>query len=69
MHLVLAHQKSSIINNIQYQRSNAESDIGESILRTKNHATIKVDKKQIHLGTAGSQEAAARLYDRFLFET
>ncbi|CAL5362303.1 unnamed protein product [Camellia sinensis] len=30
----------------------------------KWQAAIKVDKKQIHLGTVGSQEAAARLYDR-----
>ncbi|XP_028091252.1 uncharacterized protein LOC114291596 isoform X4 [Camellia sinensis] len=29
----------------------------------KWQAAIKVDKKQIHLGTVGSQEAAARLYD------
>ncbi|RWV80273.1 hypothetical protein GW17_00058488, partial [Ensete ventricosum] len=28
-------------------------------------AAIKVDKKQIHLGTVGSQEDAARLYDRY----
>ncbi|CAL5362281.1 unnamed protein product [Camellia sinensis] len=32
----------------------------------KWQAAIKVDKKQIHLGTVGSQEAAARLYDRFM---
>lgn len=31
----------------------------------KWQAAIKVDKKQIHLGTVGSQEEAARLYDRF----
>ncbi|THG02344.1 hypothetical protein TEA_021186 [Camellia sinensis var. sinensis] len=30
----------------------------------KWQAAIKVDKKQIYLGTVGSQEAAARLYDR-----
>ncbi|XP_038899853.1 ethylene-responsive transcription factor-like protein At4g13040 isoform X2 [Benincasa hispida] len=30
----------------------------------KWQAAIKVDKKQIHLGTFGSQEEAARLYDR-----
>ncbi|GJR62332.1 ethylene-responsive transcription factor-like protein isoform X1 [Tanacetum coccineum] len=29
----------------------------------KWQAAIKVDKKQIHLGTVGSQEEAARLYD------
>ncbi|KAI7986360.1 hypothetical protein LOK49_LG14G00634 [Camellia lanceoleosa] len=29
----------------------------------KWQAAIKVDKKQIHLGTVGSQEAAAHLYD------
>ncbi|XP_047940813.1 AP2-like ethylene-responsive transcription factor BBM2 [Salvia hispanica] len=33
----------------------------------KWQATIKVDKKQIHLGTVGSQEEAARLYDRATF--
>ncbi|THG18903.1 hypothetical protein TEA_022350 [Camellia sinensis var. sinensis] len=33
----------------------------------KWQAAIKVDKKQIHLGTVGSQEAAARLYDRAAF--
>ncbi|KAL0916185.1 hypothetical protein M5K25_013676 [Dendrobium thyrsiflorum] len=31
----------------------------------KWQAAIKVDKKQIHLGTVGSQEDAARLYDRY----
>ncbi|XP_039121602.1 ethylene-responsive transcription factor-like protein At4g13040 [Dioscorea cayenensis subsp. rotundata] len=31
---------------------------------TKWQAAIKVDKKQIHLGTVGSQEEAAKLYDR-----
>lgn len=30
----------------------------------KWQAAIKVEKKQIHLGTVGSQEEAARLYDR-----
>ncbi|XP_041993603.1 uncharacterized protein LOC121744194 [Salvia splendens] len=30
----------------------------------KWQAAIKVDKKQIHLGTVGSQEEATRLYDR-----
>ncbi|KAL1816917.1 hypothetical protein DCAR_0521329 [Daucus carota subsp. sativus] len=30
-------------------------------------AAIKVEKKQIHLGTVGSQEEAARLYDRAAF--
>lgn len=30
----------------------------------KWQAAIKVDKRQIHLGTVGSQEEAARLYDR-----
>jgi len=30
----------------------------------KWQAAIKVDKKQIHLGTVASQEEAARLYDR-----
>jgi hypothetical protein len=30
----------------------------------KWQAAIKVDKKQIHLGTFASQEEAARLYDR-----
>ncbi|CAL5325850.1 unnamed protein product [Camellia sinensis] len=30
----------------------------------KWQAAIKVDKKQIYLGTVGSQEAASRLYDR-----
>lgn len=33
----------------------------------KWQAAIKVDKKQIHLGTVGSQEEAARLYDRYYF--
>lgn len=32
----------------------------------KWQAAIKVDKKQIHLGTVGSQEEAAHLYDRYL---
>ena len=31
----------------------------------KWQAAIKVDKKQIHLGTVGSQEEAAHLYDRY----
>jgi hypothetical protein len=34
----------------------------------KWQAAIKVDKKQIHLGTVGSQEEAAHLYDRYYFE-
>lgn len=33
----------------------------------KWQAAIKVDKKQIHLGTVGSQAEAARLYDRYIF--
>lgn len=33
----------------------------------KWQAAIKVDKKQIHLGTVGSQEEAAWLYDRAAF--
>ncbi|XP_031285507.1 ethylene-responsive transcription factor-like protein At4g13040 [Pistacia vera] len=33
----------------------------------KWQAAIKVDKKQIHLGIVGSQEVAARLYDRAAF--
>ncbi|XP_045832610.1 ethylene-responsive transcription factor-like protein At4g13040 [Trifolium pratense] len=33
----------------------------------KWQAAIKVDKKQIHLGTFASQEEAARLYDRAAF--
>ncbi|KAL0390258.1 UNVERIFIED_CONTAM: Ethylene-responsive transcription factor-like protein [Sesamum calycinum] len=33
----------------------------------KWQAAIKVDKKQIHLGTVGSEEEAARLYDRAAF--
>ncbi|PIM98621.1 hypothetical protein CDL12_28892 [Handroanthus impetiginosus] len=33
----------------------------------KWQAAIKVDKKQIHLGTVGSKEEAARLYDRAAF--
>jgi len=34
----------------------------------KWQAAIKVDKKQIHLGTVESQEEAAHLYDRYCFE-
>lgn len=33
----------------------------------KWQAAIKVEKKQIHLGTVASQEEAARLYDRAAF--
>lgn len=33
----------------------------------KWQAAIKVEKKQIHLGTVGSQEEAARLYDRYYY--
>ncbi|KAK4366214.1 hypothetical protein RND71_014094 [Anisodus tanguticus] len=33
----------------------------------KWQAAIKFDKKQIHLGTVGTQEEAARLYDRAAF--
>ncbi|XP_051143643.1 ethylene-responsive transcription factor-like protein At4g13040 [Andrographis paniculata] len=33
----------------------------------KWQAAIKVDKKQIHLGTVASEEEAARLYDRAAF--
>ncbi|CAL5362255.1 unnamed protein product [Camellia sinensis] len=77
MHLVLAHQKSSIINNIQvpevkrrkrHRRKHFENQepclmSGVYFKNMKWQAAIKVDKKQIHLGTVGSQEAAARLYD------
>ncbi|XP_073133604.1 ethylene-responsive transcription factor-like protein At4g13040 [Henckelia pumila] len=35
---------------------------------SKWQAAIKFDKKQIHLGTVGSQEEAARLYDRAAFK-
>jgi len=31
----------------------------------KWQAAIKVDKKQIHLGTVGTQDEAAQLYDRY----
>lgn len=31
----------------------------------KWQAAIKVEKRQIHLGTFSSQEEAARLYDRY----
>lgn len=34
----------------------------------KWQAAIKVDKKQIHLGTVGSQEEAAHLYDRYYLD-
>ncbi|KAF3435945.1 hypothetical protein FNV43_RR23037 [Rhamnella rubrinervis] len=43
------------------------SSISKSSLTSKLQAAIKVDKKQIHLGTVGSQEEAARLYDRAAF--
>ncbi|XP_058206591.1 ethylene-responsive transcription factor-like protein At4g13040 isoform X2 [Rhododendron vialii] len=38
---------------------------GVYLKNMKWQAAIKVDKKQIHLGTVGSQEEAARLYDRY----
>uniref|UniRef100_M8CDM8 Ethylene-responsive transcription factor-like protein n=1 Tax=Aegilops tauschii TaxID=37682 RepID=M8CDM8_AEGTA len=34
----------------------------------KWQAAIKVDKKQIHLGTVGTQDEAARLYDRYYLD-
>ncbi|KAF8402131.1 hypothetical protein HHK36_013083 [Tetracentron sinense] len=40
---------------------------GVYLKNMKWQAAIKVDKKQIHLGTVGSQEEAARLYDRAAF--
>ncbi|GER33361.1 integrase-type DNA-binding superfamily protein [Striga asiatica] len=40
---------------------------GVYLKNLKWQAAIKVDKKQIHLGTVGSQEEAARLYDRAAF--
>ncbi|XP_073145375.1 ethylene-responsive transcription factor-like protein At4g13040 [Henckelia pumila] len=40
---------------------------GVYLKNAKWQAAIKVDKKQIHLGTVGSQEEAARLYDRAAF--
>ncbi|MBA0548381.1 hypothetical protein Golob_019487 [Gossypium lobatum] len=47
-------------------RLDASSHFSFYILTDAN-AAIKVDKKQIHLGTVGSQEEAARLYDRAAF--
>jgi hypothetical protein len=35
----------------------------------KWQAAIKVEKKQVHLGTVNSQEEAARLYDRFVINS
>jgi hypothetical protein len=32
----------------------------------KWQAAIKVEKKQVHLGTVNSQKEAAHLYDRFV---
>ncbi|XP_027337636.1 ethylene-responsive transcription factor-like protein At4g13040 [Abrus precatorius] len=40
---------------------------GVYLKNMKWQAAIKVDKKQIHLGTVGSQEEAAHLYDRAAF--
>ncbi|KAF6133978.1 hypothetical protein GIB67_040742 [Kingdonia uniflora] len=40
---------------------------GVYLKNMKWQAAIKVDKRQIHLGTVGSQEEAARLYDRAAF--
>lgn len=107
MRLFLAHQKSSIIYNIQvcllafilvshsampfvfkltwsvfffkvpevkrrkrHRRKHSENQEpclmrGVYFKNLKWQAAIKVDKKQIHLGTVGSQEEAARLYDRY----
>ncbi|ERN10055.1 hypothetical protein AMTR_s00013p00252260 [Amborella trichopoda] len=55
------------------QRRKHFEDREECIMRgvyfknMKWQAAIKVDKKQIHLGTVGSQEEAAHLYDRAAF--
>ncbi|KAK1295392.1 Ethylene-responsive transcription factor-like protein [Acorus calamus] len=55
----------------RHRRKNAENQEpamrGVYYKNSKWQAAIKVDKKQIHLGTVGSQEEAAHLYDRAAF--
>ncbi|XP_074282781.1 uncharacterized protein LOC141607323 [Silene latifolia] len=54
----------------QYRRKNAgkiEPRIGVYNKNEKWQAAIKVDKKQIHLGTFNSQQEAVQLYDRAAF--
>ncbi|KAH9626845.1 hypothetical protein KSS87_004929 [Heliosperma pusillum] len=54
----------------QYRRRNAENYEpmrGVYFKNSKWQAAIKVDKKQIHLGTLNSQAEAVKLYDRAAF--
>lgn len=53
------HRRRRINNQEQYVLT------GVYFKNMKWQAAIKVDKKQIHLGTVSSQEEAARLYDRY----
>ncbi|KMS97109.1 hypothetical protein BVRB_7g178910 [Beta vulgaris subsp. vulgaris] len=55
------HRRRRINNQEQYVLT------GVYFKNMKWQAAIKVDKKQIHLGTVSSQEEAARLYDRAAF--
>ncbi|CAL5195477.1 unnamed protein product [Lathyrus oleraceus] len=50
-------------------RENQETCLMRGVYFKNNkwQAAIKVDKKQIHLGTVASQQEAARLYDRAAF--
>ncbi|XP_022848977.1 ethylene-responsive transcription factor-like protein At4g13040 isoform X1 [Olea europaea var. sylvestris] len=66
------HQFPEVKRRKRHRRKHVENQ-EQCIMRgvyfknMKWQAAIKVDKKQIHLGTVGSQEEAARLYDRAAF--
>ncbi|GER50801.1 integrase-type DNA-binding superfamily protein, partial [Striga asiatica] len=62
------HQFPEIKRRKRHRRKQVENQEpcimrGVYFKNLKWQAAIKVDKKQIHLGTVGSQEEAARLYD------
>ncbi|CAA0841633.1 Ethylene-responsive transcription factor-like protein [Striga hermonthica] len=66
------HQFPEIKRRKRHRRKQVENQEpcimrGVYFKNLKWQAAIKVDKKQIHLGTVGSQEEAARLYDRAAF--
>ncbi|KAL3828919.1 hypothetical protein ACJIZ3_017721 [Penstemon smallii] len=68
----IIHQFPEVKRRKRHRRKHVENQEpcimrGVYFKNMKWQAAIKVDKKQIHLGTVGSQEEAARLYDRAAF--
>ncbi|KAI4374409.1 hypothetical protein MLD38_012410 [Melastoma candidum] len=66
-------QEPAVKRRKPHRRKNRQNQLEPCLMRgvyfknMKWQAAIKVDKKQIHLGTVGSQVEAAHLYDRAAF--